>query len=209
MRARAIAVLLVLAAACNGETDVDADIAIANDAPNAPLTLDDLPAMPGYPSQRFGRLAVVAEGDLTLAKAWEAEAGICPNKREIELYAEDDSSGTVVVFYYPKGNPEGSYGILQVDSVDLGERAVLVGVQLFREKEALGFQGIGGSAELEIVGDAVTGHFASTLREVESQVLTRYVGVFDQIALVELSDEYCSAFDERPPELDLSPIRRY
>ncbi|UCG86221.1 MAG: hypothetical protein JSW71_20320 [Gemmatimonadota bacterium] len=205
------AVLLVLAVgACSAQTQSETDVPDLEVPTQTLLTLEELPPMPDYPRPRGGHLVVVSDGDFAIGKVWEVEAGACASAHEIELYAEDDSSGTIIVLYYPDGNPEGSYPIIMVDSAVVGERAALVGVQIFQQQRAFGFQAIEGSLELQAVNEELTGRFASTVQEVQDNILTRYVGVFSGVGLRELSDEYCSSLDVTPRPLGGEPtVRRY
>ncbi len=205
-----VVLFLVIMTACNRGTESEADVADADDLARPLLTLEQLPPMPDYPRPRNGRLVVVSAGDFAIDGEWEAEAGICATAYEIELYADDDSLGTLLVFYYPDGEPEGSYSIMTADSIEIGERAALIGVQVFQKEEAFGFRGIEGSIELQIAGEGLTGRFTATLKEVEEDVLTLYVGVFSNVALRELPTEYCSRLSHDSLSVEEpSTVRRY
>jgi hypothetical protein len=202
MSAREVIPFLIVAIACSAETKPETETAIPGPAERARslLTLEELPPMPDYPRPRDGRLVVVSAGDFTMDGVWQAEAGICATANDMELYAEDDSSATLIVAYFPGGDLEGSYAISLVDSVEVGERAALVGVQIFHEREAFGFQAIDGSLEIQVVGEELTGRFTATVQEVQTQVLTRYVGVFSNVELRELSAEYCGKLVQEPAD---------
>ena len=204
MNAREVILFLIVVIGCNAEIEPETETGIPGPAEPARslLTLGQLPPMPDYPRPRDRHLVVVSDGDFTIDRVWEAEAGVCATAYNMELYAEDDSSGTVIVAYYPDGDLEGTYPISLVDSVVIGERAALVGVQIFREREAFGFQAIDGSLEIQAVGEKLTGRFTATVQEVQSQVLTRYVGVFGNVELRDLSSEYCGNLEHEPRPIE-------
>ena len=149
--------------------------------------------MPEYPAASPGRLVVIGAGDKPIDHEWEAQAGSCAAASLIELYAEDATSGSAVVLQYVGGDPVGTYAIVHADSIMIDDRAARIGVQLFDDNRAVGFQAVEGTLEVLSVGDEISGRFASTIREVQSNMLARYVGAFQDIEMADLPDEYCNS----------------
>ena len=164
-------------------------------------TIEELPPMPQYPLAQTGKLVVVSDGDFSVQKSWPAQAGFCAGGMLVELYAEGDSSGTVVVLQHPESDVAGQYPVLLADSVAEHERAARIGVQVFAGTEAFGFQAFMGSLEVTGFGEKATGRFTSTLSEIGSGVLTRYVGVFHEVPVKPFSDEYCAGLQPEDPEV--------
>jgi len=210
MRARMIVLLVGVVTACSSDAEIDPGAEVPNeDEPaKARLTLDELPPMPDYPNAARGSLAVVSSGDNVIDHEWDAEVGICEGAFLIELYAEDETSGSAIVLQYPDGEPTGTYPIVGSDSVTIDERAARVGAQVFEESQAFAFQAIEGTVEVLSLGEVISGRFASTLREVQSQVLTRYVGTFRDVKIAELSADYCQGLrpEPEPPAGAAGPV---
>jgi len=154
--------------------------------------------MPGYPNAARGTLTVVRAGDYVIDHEWDADVGSCGDAFLIELYAEDETSGSAIVLQYPDGEPTGVYPIVQSDSASIDERVALIGVQVFEEDQAFGFQAIEGTLEVVSLGEVISGRFASTIKEVQSEVLTRYVGTFRDVEIAELSADYCQGLRPEP-----------
>jgi hypothetical protein len=159
--------------------------------------------MPGYPTSQDGKLVVISDGDFSINKSWEATAGFCDGGVLLELFAEGDSSGSVIVLQHPDGDVIGEYTVVLADSVDPGERSARIGAQMFKGREAFGLQAIMGSLEVTEVSDRLSGRFTSTIRELESAVLTRYVGVFQDVPVNLLPEDYCrSLYPESESQAD-------
>jgi hypothetical protein len=74
--------------------------------------------------------------------------------------------------------------------------AALIAVQIFDDPDGLGFQAYDGTLELTKLGEEASGRFTSTLREVNQDILTHYVGVFDNIPVRPLAAEYCRVLQD-------------
>jgi len=188
-----IALALVALAACSPAGELDpTEEGVQEDEPGITRrTLEELPPMPGYPDSQDGKLVVLSDGDFAINRAWEAEAGFCDGGALFELYAEGDSSGTAIVLQHPDSDVIGEYDVVLSDSVNLEDRAARIGVQVFDGRNAFGLQAIMGSLEVTEVSDRISGRFASTLKELDSGVLTRFAGVFSNVRVRPLSEGYC------------------
>jgi hypothetical protein len=195
-----IVLLVGVVTACSFDAEIDSGAEVPNeDEPaKARLTLEELPPMPDYPNAARGNLTVVSSGDYVIDHEWDADVGSCEGAFVMELYAEDETSGSAIVLHYPDGEPTGVYPIVQSDSVTIDERIALVGVQVFEERQAFGFQAIEGTLEVLSLGEVISGRFASTIKEVQSEVLTRYVGTFRDVKIAELSADYCRGLRLEP-----------
>jgi hypothetical protein len=207
MRAQ-IALTVVALVACSPSPTVESDPTEerfqADEPGTTRLTLEELPPMPGYPDAQDGKLVAISDdGAFSINKAWEAEAGFCDGGVLLEFYAVDDSSGTVIVLQHPDSDVIGEYAVALADSVNPEERAARIGVQVLEEGEASGLQAIVGSLEVTEAGDRISGRFTSTIRELNSGMLTRYVGVFSNVRLKVLSEDYCrQLYPEQEPQTD-------
>jgi hypothetical protein len=207
MRALILTLIGGTTIACSSGADPDAEVPEEEVRVRTRLTMEELPPMPEYPNTSPGKLTVVGAGDKAINHAWEAEAGSCASVSLIELYAEDATSGSAIVLQYPDGDPLGVYPIVPADSVLIDDRAARVGVQLFDEDQAVGFQAIQGTLEVLSVGEEISGRFTATIREVQSDVLARYVGAFQDVEMAELSADYCNSLRPEvvPPGDDEAP----
>ncbi len=201
----ATALTIVALAACSPAVESEpTEGSVQEDEPGTTrLTLEELPPMPGYPDSQNGKLVVISDGDFSINKAWEAEAGFCDGGILLELYAESDSSGTVIVLQHPDSDVIGEYAVILADSVNPAERAARIAVQVFAGREAFGLQAIMGSLEVTEVGDRISGRFTATLRELDGGVLTRFVGVFRNVRVNLLAEDYCrELYPEQEPQAD-------
>jgi len=201
----ATALTIVALAACSPAVESEpTEGSVREDEPGTRrLTLEELPPMPGYPDSQDGKLVVITDGDFPINQAWEAEAGFCDGGVLLELYAESNSSGTVIVLQHPDSDVIGEYAVVLADSVNPAERAARIAVQVFAGREAFGFQAIMGSLEVTEVGDRISGRFTATLRELDGGVLTRYVGVFRNVRVNLLAEDYCrELYPEQEPQAD-------
>lgn len=188
-----LGVLVVTAAfflACGGETVPEDEEIVIPDRRNR-LTLEQLPAMPEYPVAEQGHLVAVSSGDFTMDGSWPAHVGVCEPAGPLELYTDDLRQGTAVVLHFVEHRVEGSYSVLLPDSAIGQERVAHIGVQLYRDNQAFGFRAIEGQLEVTDFGNHVSGRFATTIRETQNDILTRYVGVFTGIPVERLTIDYC------------------
>jgi len=154
--------------------------------------------MPDYPQASDGYLVAVSDGDFVLDGKRRATAGVCREQGILELYAEDETGGTAVMVQFPEGDAVGEYPIVLPDSALGDERSARIGVQVFEDRDAFGFQAFVGTVVLTSLGERLSGHFASAVRDLQTNVLTRYVGVFTGIPVDALDRDYC---DILRPEL--------
>jgi hypothetical protein len=176
------------------ETDPDEEELFQVPSRRDRLTMDELPPMPGYPEGETGRLVAVSDGDFPINGAWRAEAGICLPFGTLELYTDDLTNGTVIVLHFPDSQVAGTYTVLPADTGLSEERIARVGAQVFRaDQEAFGFRAVSGHLELSEQDGHLSGRFQSTLSEIQTELLTRYVGVFLRVPLRALPDHYCAA----------------
>ena len=194
---RLLPVLMVaLAAACGGEPELVRDTYQPSDSDRVLLTLAQLPSMPAYPGGRRGRLVVASAGDQEINGAFEAWAGLCETPRLLEIYATVPGTGTAILVHLPEGDPIGSYPVVPAQSGVHEIRTAQIGVQLFQEPEAYGFQALNGDFELTYLGEYASGRFAVTLQEIDHGILSRYVGVVEHAPVEVQPAEYCQKVRE-------------
>ena len=184
-------ILAVAVAACGGDAEPDAVPPVLVGNGRAQATLADLPSMPTHPSGQSGQLTVTSAGDYVIEGAWEARAGVCEQLGFLELYAGVPDTGTLIVLRFGDGDPLDRYPVGVADLQLPDPPAARIGVQLLGGEDALGFQAIEGELEVSSFGGDLSGRFATTLQEIRSGILTRYVGVFDRVPVEPLSAEYC------------------
>lgn len=184
-------VFLVAMLACAGEREQETDPTDENPHGWARLTVDELPPRPDYPSPRNGRLVAVSAGDHVIEGTWDATAGLCEEAGVLEIYAGPQGLGTAIVVRMQAGDRLGVYSIVEVSEIPPEPPVVLLGVQIFDDPSALGFQAFAGELELTELGRHTSGRFTSTLREVREDVYTHFVGAFERIPVEIFSDDYC------------------
>lgn len=182
---------LAPAVLCCGQTEG------TDDDPPAPAIAitssdaEDLPPMPSIPDAERGHLVAVSAGDYPINGSWEAQAGRCSEIGILEMYAGPSGLGTGMLVRISPGDPVGTYPV-HVPSFDLPDPpAVLVAVQAFNDPEAFGFQAYEGQLELTVLGETVSGRFETTLREISTDMLAHYVGIFEDVPVAPLLPEYC------------------
>jgi hypothetical protein len=114
----------------------------------------------------------------------------------MEIYAGSIGNGTALLIRLPEGDPVGDYPIVAAAREFPDPPVALVAVQVFDDPDAYGFQAYHGLLELTEVGEAVSGRFTSTLREIGIDLLTHYVGVFESIPVTPLPPEYCRVLQD-------------
>jgi len=179
-----------LALACGGESSSD-DNRIDYDTVGTLLTVEQLPPMPSYPEASSGRLVTVSAGDYDLNGEWEVSAGLCEELGILEIYAGPQGLGTALLLRMPEDDPLGVYPVVAAEVNLPAAPAGLIAVQAFAEPNAYGFQAYIGQLELTAFGERVSGRFTSTLREIGLDLFTHYVGVFEDVSIDALSDDYC------------------
>lgn len=206
---------LVLVAACGGGSgQADEDSQSLNEmmqsemldeesAPTEPLE------MPDFPSQERGQLVAAsagAPGGQEMDGSWEAAAAICEDPPMMQVMAGEPGIGTLVLLQLPPANQRvAHYPIVIVDSGPPLPPAAQIGVQLFRGRASYAYQAMDGEVELYGYGDRVSGRFAATLREIQSNDTVLYTGVFHGVGLQPLPLEQCEAAKAALAELDAPP----
>ena len=191
---RLILLFWLFAAACTDEP--------ASEEPEQQPVLDEreirpnaspntLPPMPAFPEPRSGVLNATSTGPHSIDGAWQAQAGLCEDPGTIQVLAEVPGTGTLVLMQLAEGDRIGTYPITIADSGMPTPPAAQVGVQLFRDAESFAFQATDGEVEIYGYGVNVSGRFAVTLREIQSNTLVQYAGVFAGVPVEHLSAEYC------------------
>ncbi len=188
--------VLALALACGGESAQEADAPPDPNAVAARLTVEELPSMPSYPTARPGRLVTLSAGDYDIHGMWRTNAGLCDQLGIMEIYAGPTGNGTALLIRLPEGDPVGEYPIVAAAREFPDPPVALVAVQVFDNPDAYGFQAYHGLLEITEMGDDVSGRFTSTLREISIDLLTHYVGVFENIPVTPLPAEYCRVLQD-------------
>lgn len=177
--------------ACGGQGSQSDDAGIDYDTVGTLLTVEQLPAMPTYPEARGGRLVTVTAGDYDLSGIWEIDAGFCAEIGVLEIYAGPSGLRTAILLHVPEGDSLGTYPVVAA-ALDFPDApAALIGVQVFENPEAFGFQAFSGELELSDFGARVSGRFNVTLREIGMDLFTHFVGVFEEVLVDPLSPDYC------------------
>jgi len=182
-----------LALACGGQPELLNEIEREPDTRRTLLTVEELPPLPSYPSERRGRLVTQSAGDYDIHGAWEGRAGLCEEIGIMEIYAGLPGLGTALLLRLPDGDPLGTYPVVAADIDFPDAPAALIAVQVYQDPDAFGFQAFAGELELSAFGDRVSGRFTSTLREIGVDMFTHYVGVFEGISVEPLLADYCQA----------------
>lgn len=202
-----LTVLSVGACAAEPEEADPVDQASANgEATSGPVIVEPLPDMPPFPAPRRGFMVVTSAGPHHVEGAWRARAGICEDPPMLTVVAEESGIGVLVLLQLP---PAGlritSYPITLVEgAVGFPEPpAAQLAVQLLTGRNVYGFQGDTGRVEVYGFGElldridprerAVSGRFAVTVREIQSEQRVQVAGVFDGIGVAPLPAEQCRA----------------
>jgi len=191
--------LICTIAGCGDPPASEVEVPPSRHVSGTQRSLEQLPPTPDYPQASDGYLVAVSDGDFVLDGKKRATAGVCSEQRILELYAEDETGGTAVMVQFPQGDAVGEYPIVLPDSALGDERSARIGVQVFEDRDAFGFQAIVGTVVVTSLGQRLSGHFASTVRDIQTNVLTRYVGVFTGIPVDILDRDYCDIL--RPEQI--------
>ena len=197
-----IAIVAVLVG-CSGGSDQESD---GPRHPNAGRTLsdyDELPPPPDMPEARRGRLVTRTTGDFEINGTWESSAGICPEIGIVEIYAGPSGMSTGILLRLPEENPIGTYPVVAADPDFPDPPVAMIAVQAFKEPDAFGFQAYFGELELTELDERVSGNFVTTAREITIDMLSHYVGVFEDIPLEALPDEYCETVRDSTLQLEV------
>lgn len=198
---RLMLLLVILFAACSGETDtplegVD-DPGSANDSlvPGLVQFVDpaDLPEMPNYPRARSGKLQVVSAGPTDLASSVEVTAGICENPSMLMLSGGGgDSWGFLLLLQVPlEGDKEVIYPVAHVDRGFPVPPASTIAVQRVTARGGDAYQGLQGFVEITEFSGTITGRFEMTVRHIVSEEMVQLVGSFEDIEVHDIPPESC------------------
>jgi hypothetical protein len=166
------------------------------------LTVEELPPMPPYPPARRGRLVAQSAGDHDITGSWRTTAGLCDQEGTLEIYAGPQGFSTALLLYLPEEDRVGEYPVVAASAAPPDAPAALIAVQAFADPDAYGFQAYHGLLELTEFGEKVSGRFTSTLREISTDILTHYVGVFQGISLEPLPADYCRVLEDSAAVVD-------
>lgn len=191
---------------CGGQGESEQEAPVDPVELTTPSEVDELPPRPDYPRSRRGHLVTATAGDYVIEGSWRASAGFCEDIGVVEMYAGPQGTGVGLVMHIPESDPLGNYPVVAAD-VDFPEApAALIAVQVFDDPDAYGFQAYTGELELTEIGESVSGRFATTMREIRTDMLTHFVGVFDDIALEALADDYCAVVRDSTIGVDSTAI---
>ncbi len=192
--------------ACGGQGESEQEAPVDPVELTTPSEVDELPPRPDYPRSRRGHLVTATAGDYEIEGSWRTSAGFCEDIGVIEMYAGPDGNGVGLVMHIPESEPLGTYPVVAAD-VDFPEApAALIAAQVFDDPDAYGFQAYTGEMELTEIGESVSGRFATTMREIRTDMLTHFVGVFDDIGLEALADDYCAVVRDSTIGVDSATI---
>lgn len=197
VRALSGCILLLSLLACGERQDGgEQEAALATLDSEDPVTLDSVP-MPDYPDPRRGWLVANSAGPYPLRGEWPARAATCDDPPVLEVLAEQPGFGTLILLQLPAPDSRMTrYPIVVVDSGAPEPPAAQIGVQRFEGRNSYAFQGLAGEVELYGLADRVSGRYAVTLREIQTDNEAKYVGVFEGIPLQALPPEQCQAMKE-------------
>jgi len=188
---------LLLLAACGREPAPRAAATAAADSAGDVATESEA-AMPPWPDAGRGQLAVAAAGPAgtpELRGAWRAEAGTCARPPMLQLVAQEPGMGTIVLLALPPTNPVTRYPVAIVGAGLPDPPAAQVGVNLFRSLGTYAYQAAEGEVEVYALDRVVSGRFAVTLREINSNARVKYAGAFREVPVKELDPAQCAMAD--------------
>ncbi|MBE0591547.1 MAG: hypothetical protein IH616_04020 [Gemmatimonadales bacterium] len=201
---RACIMLLGLIACGGKEEDDEPGRDVATLESEDVITVDTVP-MPEFPEARSGWLIANSAGAYDLRGEWEARAAMCDDPPVLEVLAERPGFGTLVLLQLPEPDARLTrYPIVITDSSAPQPPAAQIGVQLFQDRNSYAFQGLSGEVELYGFAERVSGRYAVTLREIQTDNEAKFVGVFDGIPIEALSAEMCLAMKEAMAASDSS-----
>lgn len=198
-------VVLLALAACGGKEESgerEGDVAALES--EDPISVDTVP-MPDFPEPRRGWLVASSAGAYDLRGEWQARAAICDDPPVLEVLADQPGFGTLILLQLPAPDARLTrYPIVVVDSGVPEPPAAQIGVQLFQDRSSHAFQGLSGEVEVYGFAERVSGRYAVTLREIQTDDEAKYAGVFDGIPIEPLPAEMCLAMKEALAAADSS-----
>ncbi len=194
MKANHVLTLLFAAAVTVGCGD-RADESQAEPTPVVPqaadIPFDSLP-MPDVPEPRRGYLVARGAGMYELDGAWEAQAQMCEDPAMLEVLAEQPGIGTLVLLQLPPADARlTDYPVAIVEQGAPDPPASQIGVQTFQRGGAHGFQAMEGSVSVYGLDERISGRFTVILREISSNDLQKYAGVFHGVPVAHMSEAEC------------------
>ncbi|MFQ5704890.1 MAG: hypothetical protein ACE5HT_12820 [Gemmatimonadales bacterium] len=189
----ALGVLLIGTLACGGAREQSEDIFVQLDSIDDPTVMENLPPVPAFPTGRRGYLAAASAGEFRLGGSWKARATLCRERGLLEIDALVPGTGTLILVRLKTDSVAGSYVITEVDQDVPESGEARIGLQVFRGKVlAYAFQAESGELDISSLGEHVSGRFTSVVREIETDILTRYVGVIDRVPVDTTARAYCA-----------------
>lgn len=153
----------------------------------------DTLTMPDIPDARRGYLVARGAGPYELDGAWEAQTGTCDDPPMIEVIGRQPGMGVLVLLQLPAaGERVTSYPVTIVEEGAPTPPASQIAVQLLEGSTGRAFQGMEGSIDVYRYDDRVSARFAVSLREIASDDLQKYAGVFHEIRVKPLPQEQCA-----------------
>lgn len=193
---RSLVLLSLVVMACRGKEAPKADAAQAAPPPTDAV-VESLPPMPAFPSPARGKLAAVSAGaPLEIEGEWKAEAGVCDQPPMLQVVAQVEGTGTIVLLALPEKDRVTDYPIKIATGTGLpAAPASQIGVQVFRKSGPAAYQASEGSVEIYAYEKAVSGRFAVTMRQISSNDRIRYAGAFREIPIKQMDKAYCAVAD--------------
>ncbi len=181
--------LIALALACGGDDQQTLPPPVETGEQS---TLSDSIRMPAFPEARRGFLVTRSAGAYDLSGAWPARAGMCADPAVMQVLAQQPGVGTIVLLRLPDPAQRlTTYPITIVESGTPSPPAAQMGVQIFQGASAYAFQGLEGQVLLTGISDRVSGRYQVTLREITTNDLAKYSGVFESVMVEQLPTEQC------------------
>lgn len=191
--------LVLLAAACGGTEQGDqqapaqavTDTASSDTMPRD-TALADL-AMPEAPPAARGELSMRSNGTVALDGEWEARAGRCAEPPMMQILVQQQLDGVILLLALPSnGTVVGHYPVTLVEEGPPEGPAAQAAVQRIIEGRPYGWQARDG--EVEIVAfdnDRVSGRYALTVRNINTNEPSRIAGSFLGVPTITLAREQC------------------
>jgi hypothetical protein len=204
--------MLALLLACGDGSEADGDVeqgaeseAVERPEADTLQQTDTLPPpMPEFPEPREGHLTTAITGDheFELTGSWEAWAGRCGAGPLVQLVARGQGFGTIVLLTTPdSGSPVGSY------EVKPGVRGLpesfeaRIGVQEYPERRSYVFDAVEGEVVVDSLSERLYGRLIARLRGRNRSDTVPFAGVFHNIEVRELEDEWCQTHQEEADSL--------
>jgi len=188
--------LFFLAGACGPSDQASTGSAATDSAGVAPS--DTVVAMPAFPRAARGRLAALnagVRGTPEIKGEWPAEAGTCDQPPMLQLVAQQPGMGTIILLALPPANRLTRYPVTIAPGGLPTLPAAQVGVNLFRSLGTFAYQAADGEVLVYALDRVVSGRFAVTLREINTNVRVKYAGTFREVPVKPLDAEQCAMAD--------------